>query len=46
LVLLGRIPYAAVRPPLVKIGESEIARIRTALERAGVGREGAIAEAA
>ncbi|MCH8188471.1 MAG: dihydrodipicolinate synthase family protein [Proteobacteria bacterium] len=46
LVILGRIPCAAVRPPLVKIEESEIARIRAALEKAGVGREGAIAEAA
>jgi len=46
LVLLGRIPCAAVRPPLVKIEESEIARIRAALERAGIGREGAVAEAA
>jgi 4-hydroxy-tetrahydrodipicolinate synthase len=46
LVILGRIPCAAVRLPLVKIGESEIARIRAALEKAGVGREGAVAEAA
>ncbi len=46
LVLLGRIPCAAVRPPLVKIEESEIARIRAALNRAGIGREGAVAEAA
>ena len=46
LVLLGRIPCAAVRPPLVKIGDAEIGRIRAALERAGVGREGAAARAA
>jgi 4-hydroxy-tetrahydrodipicolinate synthase len=31
LVLLGRIPSAAVRPPLVKVSESEIARIEAAL---------------
>ncbi len=31
LVLLGRIPKAVVRPPLVKIGDAEIARIRQAL---------------
>ena len=31
LVLLGRIPRAVVRPPLVKISEAEVARIRAAL---------------
>jgi len=31
LVLLGRLPRAVVRPPLVKIKEPEIARIRQAL---------------
>jgi 4-hydroxy-tetrahydrodipicolinate synthase len=31
LVLLGRIPSAAVRPPLVKVSEAEIARIEAAL---------------
>ena len=31
LVLLGRLPRAVVRPPLVKIKEPEIARIREAL---------------
>jgi 4-hydroxy-tetrahydrodipicolinate synthase len=36
LVLLGRLPRAVVRPPLVKIGEGEIARIRAALVRAGL----------
>ena len=46
LVILSRIPCAAVRPPLVKIEDAEIARIRAALEKAGVGREGAVAEAA
>jgi 4-hydroxy-tetrahydrodipicolinate synthase len=36
LVLLGRLPRAVVRPPLVKIGESEIGRIRDALIKAGL----------
>lgn len=36
LVLLGRLPHAVVRPPLVKIGASEIARIRAALVAAGL----------
>jgi 4-hydroxy-tetrahydrodipicolinate synthase len=34
LVLLGRLPRAVVRPPLVKIGKNEIALIRTALVEA------------
>ena len=46
LVILGRIPNAAVRPPLVKLSEAEIARIRWALEEAEVGPEGALLEAA
>jgi 4-hydroxy-tetrahydrodipicolinate synthase len=36
LVLLGKLPRAVVRPPLVKIGEAEIARIRDALIEAGL----------
>jgi 4-hydroxy-tetrahydrodipicolinate synthase len=36
LVLLGKLPRAVVRPPLVKIKRSEIARIRQALEEAGL----------
>jgi 4-hydroxy-tetrahydrodipicolinate synthase len=36
LVLLGKLPRAVVRPPLVKIGEAEIARIREALVEAGL----------
>src|ERR1700723_1449362 len=36
LVLLGRLPRAVVRPPLVKITEPEIARIRDALIEAGL----------
>ncbi len=31
LVLLGRIPRAVVRPPLVKISQAEIERIRQGL---------------
>jgi 4-hydroxy-tetrahydrodipicolinate synthase len=34
LVLLGKLPRAVVRPPLVKIGEAEIRSIRTALVEA------------
>jgi len=36
LVLLGRLPRAVVRPPLVKIAPAEIARIRSALVEAGL----------
>ena len=36
LVLLGRLPRAHVRPPLVKIGRAEIDRIRQALVEAGM----------
>ena len=36
LVLLGKLPRAVVRPPLVKVPADEIARIRSALERAGL----------
>jgi len=46
LVLLGRIPCAAVRPPLVKIGAAEIEHIRVALKKAQVSRDGAMLEAA
>jgi 4-hydroxy-tetrahydrodipicolinate synthase len=35
-VLLGKLPRAVVRPPLVKISEAEIARIRNALVEAGL----------
>lgn len=46
LVLLGRIPCAAVRPPLVKVGAAEVERIRAALGKAQVSRNGAMLEAA
>jgi 4-hydroxy-tetrahydrodipicolinate synthase len=36
LVLLGKLPRAIVRPPLVKISDAEIARIRQALIEAGL----------
>lgn len=36
LVLLGRLPRAVVRPPLVKLPEQEIERIRKALVSAGL----------
>ncbi len=36
LVLLGRLPRAVVRPPLVKIERAEIDRIRQALVQAGL----------
>jgi 4-hydroxy-tetrahydrodipicolinate synthase len=36
LVLLGRLPRAVVRPPLVKIGRAEVERIRAALVEAGL----------
>jgi 4-hydroxy-tetrahydrodipicolinate synthase len=46
LVILGRIPCAAVRPPLVKLTDAEIARIRNALDDAQIAREGALRLAA
>jgi 4-hydroxy-tetrahydrodipicolinate synthase len=36
LVLLGRLPRAVVRPPLVKLQSAEVARIRAALIEAGL----------
>jgi 4-hydroxy-tetrahydrodipicolinate synthase len=36
LVLLGRLPRAVVRPPLVKLGSAEVARVRQALVEAGL----------
>jgi 4-hydroxy-tetrahydrodipicolinate synthase len=36
LVLLGRLPRAVVRPPLVKLSRAEIGRIREALVAAGL----------
>jgi 4-hydroxy-tetrahydrodipicolinate synthase len=39
LVLLGKLPRAVVRPPLVKISSQEIERIRQALAAAGLMQE-------
>jgi 4-hydroxy-tetrahydrodipicolinate synthase len=36
LVMLGKLPRAVVRPPLMKIGDAERARIRQALVMAGL----------
>jgi len=36
LVLLGKLPNAAVRPPLIRIGPAEIARLRAALQAGGM----------
>jgi 4-hydroxy-tetrahydrodipicolinate synthase len=36
LVLLGKLPRAVVRPPLVKLSQAEIGRIRDALVEAGL----------
>ena len=41
-VLLGRLPNAAVRPPLQKLSEAEIARIGSAMKTAGITNEGAL----
>lgn len=46
LVLLGRLDRAVVRPPLMKLSEIEIARLKHALDSAGLTTEGAFAEAA
>src|SRR5580692_6413438 len=36
LMLLGRLPRAVVRPPLVKLGSAEVARVRQALVESGL----------
>ena len=41
LVLLGKLPRAVVRPPLIKLERAEIARIREALVEAGLLAKGA-----
>ena len=46
LVLLGRLPRAYVRPPLVKIGRPEIVRIRDGLIAAGLLAKDAARDAA
>jgi len=37
LVMLGRMDRAVVRPPLVRITDAERARLRQALQQAGIG---------
>jgi 4-hydroxy-tetrahydrodipicolinate synthase len=44
LVLLGRLPRATVRPPLVKLAASEVERIRAALVAAGLLERGGRAQ--
>jgi 4-hydroxy-tetrahydrodipicolinate synthase len=34
LVLMGKLPRAVVRPPLIKVSDAEVERIRQALVRA------------
>jgi 4-hydroxy-tetrahydrodipicolinate synthase len=46
LVLLGRLKRAVVRPPLMKLPEAEIARLKAALAQAQIQPEGAFAVAA
>jgi len=46
LVMLGRLPRAVVRPPLVKISEAERERVRSALIAAGLLERGAGRKAA
>jgi 4-hydroxy-tetrahydrodipicolinate synthase len=46
LVLLGRLDKAVVRPPLMKLGEAELARLRSALEEAQIATKGALGLAA
>ena len=46
LVLLGKLPRAVVRPPLVKILPAEIERIRQALIAAGLLQDVAVRRAA
>ena len=46
LVLLGRLPKAVVRPPLVKLPDSEIQALRAALQASGITRDGALLQAA
>jgi 4-hydroxy-tetrahydrodipicolinate synthase len=42
LVLLGRMERAVVRPPLMKLGGAEIARLRQAIAEARLANEGAL----
>jgi 4-hydroxy-tetrahydrodipicolinate synthase len=42
LVLLGRLPRAVVRPPLMKLPAAELDRLSAAIRQAGLGEEGAL----
>ncbi len=42
LVLLGRLPRAVVRPPLMKLPPAEIAQLGRAMRAAGLSRDGAL----
>jgi len=46
LVMLGRLERAVVRPPLMKLGDAELARLRAALDEAQIATEGALGLAA
>ena len=46
LVMLGRLDRAVVRPPLMKLGAAELARLRAALRQAALGTDGALPQAA
>jgi 4-hydroxy-tetrahydrodipicolinate synthase len=46
LVMLGRLDKAVVRPPLLKLSEAELSRLRFAIEAAGLRKEGAFSVAA
>jgi 4-hydroxy-tetrahydrodipicolinate synthase len=42
LVMLGRLERAVVRPPLMKLNDAELARLRAALDEAQIATEGAL----
>jgi 4-hydroxy-tetrahydrodipicolinate synthase len=46
LVMLGRLEKAYVRPPLMKLSDDELARLRNAIEMSGITSEGSFARAA
>lgn len=46
LVMLGRLEKAVVRPPLVKVSDVEITRLKAAIAQAGLRTEGAFSVAA
>ncbi len=46
LVMLGRLERAVVRPPLMKLSDAELSRLRSALDEAQIATEGALGLAA